>query len=161
MLFKQEYTKFFLILGGVIYFAMGVIFFATGDIFFATGVIFFSHGIIFLHTSVIKTEYIKYCHFVYEFWSQMYIKSYDAYWNTNMILAIKKTLLYKANILLWYLDVAIIKKTWLKPKWTYNKIKFKKVTLCKVEPVMTSFLNTDNTKMPPLKRKERWKRKTE
>ena len=47
MLFKQKYNKFFLIRGGVIFFATGVIFFATGDIFFATGVIFFAHGVIF------------------------------------------------------------------------------------------------------------------
>ena len=35
------------------------------------------------------------------------------------------------------------------------------MTPCRAEPATTSFLNTNNTKMPPLKRKERWTRKTE
>ena len=47
MLFKQKYTKFFFILGGVI-------FFATGDIFFCNRCHFFAHGVIFFCTLVYK-----------------------------------------------------------------------------------------------------------
>ena len=51
MLFKQKYTKFFLILGGVI-------FLQRVTFFFATGVIFFHTVSIFLHTSVLAITHI-------------------------------------------------------------------------------------------------------
>ena len=53
MLFKQKYTKIFLILGGVIFFATGVIFLQRVTFFLQQVSFFFAHGVIFLHTSVL------------------------------------------------------------------------------------------------------------